>query len=51
MFLKMGLSFLAATISYELIELPALRLKRRFQATEALPAADSIASTGLEPMN
>jgi peptidoglycan/LPS O-acetylase OafA/YrhL len=40
--LKLGISFVVAAISYKVIETPALRLKRRFQPTEAVPAADVI---------
>jgi peptidoglycan/LPS O-acetylase OafA/YrhL len=40
--LKLGICFVAAAISYKVIETPALRLKRRFQPTEAVPAADAI---------
>jgi peptidoglycan/LPS O-acetylase OafA/YrhL len=40
--LKLGISFAVAAISYKVIETPALRLKRRFQPTEAVPVADAI---------
>jgi peptidoglycan/LPS O-acetylase OafA/YrhL len=40
--LKVGISFIVAAISYKVIEMPALRLKRRFQPTEAVPVADAI---------
>ena len=40
--LKLGISFAVAAISYKVIETPALRLKRRFQPTEAVPAADAL---------
>ena len=44
--LKFAISFALAAISYKVIETPALRLKRRFQPTEAVPAADVI--TGVD---
>jgi len=40
--LKLGISFVVAALSYKVIETPALRLKRRFQPTEAIPVADTI---------
>ena len=40
--LKMGISFVVAALSYKVIEAPALKLKRRFQSTEAVPVADVI---------
>lgn len=40
--LKLGISFVVAALSYKVIEAPALRLKRRFQPTEAVPVADAI---------
>jgi peptidoglycan/LPS O-acetylase OafA/YrhL len=40
--LKVGISFVVAALSYKVIEAPALRLKRRFQPTEAVPVADTI---------